>query len=173
MSDPVLIREVMADLNQRLGLAAPLVVHFDGACEPVNPGGVATCGWTIRCGDELLEAGCCEVCRGVNATNNVAEWSALGFALRWLLDHHTDVQPKVIELVGDSQLVVNQLNDSWRCNAPHLQKLRERCKAILEELHVTWTARWIPREQNEEADALSRRAYEEATGKIFPERARR
>lgn len=35
------------------------------------------------------------------------------------------------------------------------------------------SARWVPREQNERADALSQRAYVEATGRPYPERRRK
>lgn len=169
------IRQIIANSVVRHGLAPVMTLWFDGACEPKNPGGVATCGWVIRdSNSELLASGKREVARGEGATNNVAEWTALGLGLRWMLDNHQVTSKCVLGIRGDSKLVVEQLNRNWKCNAPHLLKLRDRCLAILEELGPTsWTAKWIPREENEEADLLSQQAYEEATGKAFPVRVRR
>lgn len=167
------IREPLTAVLEARGLSPVITLWFDGACEPRNPGGVATGGWIIRAADgEMLHGGHREFCRGDGATNNVAEWMAL--ALRWMLDNHEAFKGCVLKIHGDSQLVVNQLNGDWACNKQHLQKLRDRCLAILSEVGVaSWIATWIPREQNEEADALSRLAYEESTGKKFPARVRR
>lgn len=175
MTGPKPIREVLAELNDQRGIARKLELFFDGACEPKNPGGIATCGWIVRTEEgERIASGHCEVCRGPKATNNVAEWSALGFALRWLLDNRESVGTFALEIFGDSQLVINQLNDEWACNKEHLQALRARCRELLKLIApVTWRASWIPRAENDAADALSRQAYVEASGKAFPERVRR
>lgn len=44
-----------------------LTLYFDGACEPRNPGGVATCGWLILGpdGEQIAEGHKC-VARGVS-----------------------------------------------------------------------------------------------------------
>jgi ribonuclease HI len=175
MSQVLPIRDAIAQTLERHDLANVVRVWFDGACEPKNPGGIATCGWLIRNSvEELISSGHREVARGEGATNNVAEWTALGLALRWLLDNPEVVSGNVLHIQGDSQLVIEQLNGTWNCNKPHLQKLRDRCREILDQLGcVAWRANWIPRLENQEADALSRRAYEEATGKSFPKRGRR
>jgi ribonuclease HI len=173
MSGPERLGSIVGNYLGRRGLSRLLVIHFDGACEPRNPGGIATCGWTIREGDKLLASGSQEVRRGDGATNNLAEYAALGLALRWLLDNQQG-GGCILDIRGDSQLVVYQLMQTWQCNKEHLQKLRARCWALLEEIApASWTAEWIPREQNTEADALSRDAYVAATGKAFPERTRR
>lgn len=157
---------------QRHGLMATWTLHFDGACEPQNPGGVATGGWIVREGDEIILSGCREFARGEEATNNVAEWCALGCGLRAMLDNREVIATSSLAIYGDSQLVIRQLKREWACKKEHLQKLRRRCDEILQELGIPWTAEWIPREQNAEADALSRKAYEDATGRMFPERSR-
>lgn len=150
-----------------------LVLHFDGACEPRNPGGVATYGWVITLPDDSVFANDCGVlCSGgPNATNNRAEYAALGFALRYLFDEIDQVDN--LRIFGDSQLVIEQINGNWRCNAPHLVKMRDRCRQLLAALECRYTLDWIPRELNEAADALSRKAYEKATGRKFPERRRK
>lgn len=150
-----------------------ITIFFDGACEPVNPGGIATAGWYIlgEDGAELVR-GHRVVARGAGATNNVAEWSALGFALRWLLDHRqADARGAELLIHGDSQLVCNQLTLRWRCNKAHLLRLRDRCRELLKQLALeSWRAEWVPRERNERADELSKLAYVEATGRRPPER---
>lgn len=163
-----------------------ITIWFDGACEPRNPGGVASCGWLIEIDGQEITSGCKVVAQGPTATNNLAEWSALGLALRWLLDNQDEIPQLPEEIAvdkglrvasltihGDSQLVINQLNRSWACNKEHLRRLRDRCLELLEQIDLDWHAEWIPREQNERADALSRKAYEQRTGKRFPERVRR
>lgn len=156
---------------------ADITIYFDGACEPVNPGGVATAGWYIVDSQEIdiseidIAEGHRFIKSGDGATNNTAEWCALGFALRWLLDNYKDnCHGKNLLICGDSQLVCNQLTHTWQCRAPHLQKLMCRCLRILEQLELkSWTTQWIPREQNQRADDLSKLAYVEFTGKKPPQ----
>lgn len=155
---------------------ADITIYFDGACEPVNPGGIATAGWYIMdAQDNDIAQGHNVIKRGDGATNNVAEWCALGFALRWLLDNHKDnCRDKNLLIHGDSKLVCNQLMRTWNCNAPHLQKLMKRCWEILKQLDLKdWTAQWVPREQNQRADELSKLAYFECTGKQPPIRVKK
>lgn len=153
-----------------------LTIYFDGACEPINPGGIATVGWCVlnELGSELAH-GHSVVKRGDGATNNYAEWCALGFALRWLLEGHKDIHTnKSLLIHGDSQLVCNQLTQTWDCHKESLRKLRDRCWKILGQLGLKeWYAEWIPRERNERADELSKLAYTELTGKQPPERPKK
>lgn len=144
-----------------------LAIYFDGSAEPSNPGGWATYGWIIYAGETEIQCG-----KGVaapkghkNATNNYAEWCALGFALRWLHDQGWKGR---LEIYGDSNLVVNQLTEEWKCNAPHLKLLRKRCWELLEGIDYSTT--WIPRERNARCDELAREAYVEASGETYPER---
>lgn len=150
-----------------------LIVYFDGACEPRNPGGYGTWGWVLKdaATGETLETG--QGCDGFGTgrTNNRSEYLALGFALRHLNDSGWT---GTLECRGDSQLVCYQIYGSWQCNKDHLRKLRDRCRQLLQELAPgTHRIVWVPRDQNQEADQLSQLAYEQATGKRFPERRRK
>ena len=148
-----------------------LILSFDGACEP-NPGGVATYGWVIeelRAGKPFLLEDGNGMAKVQNATNNVAEYHGLGHGLKAVARLH----PSSLEIRGDSQLVLNQLTGAWQCNAEHLVKLRDRCREILKEIGCQWTTTWVGRDGNTEADSLSVKAYEKATGKPFPHRRRR
>lgn len=156
-------------------------VWFDGGCEPVNPGGTGVWGYVVRAPglDGLAECG--HLPAAPDVTNNVAEYVALGKALRFLVACvNTPGAPPVridrdTELVirGDSKLVVEQLNGNWACRNARLQKLLARCRELLDQLTANWRAEWVPRERNTEADALTRRAYREATGEPMPDRPRR
>ena len=64
-----------------------------------------------------------------------------------------------IEVRGDSALVMNQMSGKWKFRKGlYREKYQEamRLRAQFTDLRF----RWIPREQNAEADALSREAYE-------------
>ena len=155
-------------------LPKSLTIHFDGACEPKNPGGWATYGWIVRDADN---AAVVKTGHGVAwgpgheyATNNMAEYAALGWALKFLADTGWKGELKVY---GDSQVVVYQLTGQYDTNAEKLQKIRARIMELLEKVGSPWTAHWIKREENEAADALSRVAYEQATGEKFPERKKK
>jgi len=150
-----------------------LELWFDGACEP-NPGGVATCGWVIELRGETIDEGYRVVSTGSSATNNLAEYSALGLALRSLIASDIVNQERIesLNIYGDSKLVVEQVSGRWQCKQTSTQRLRDRCLELLEKLGIEWQATWIPREENERADALSQRAYVEFTGKPFPRRVK-
>lgn len=146
-----------------------VTIYADGLCEP-NPGGVAIFGWIAYGWENGLateigrESGKAEY--GAQSTNNVAEYVAVGKALKWARDN-TDVAAKVA-LYTDSQLVVKQISGEWACNAETLKPLMGRCQQYMRELGAT--LEWIPREQNEEADLLTRRTFKDITGRYPPER---
>lgn len=147
-----------------------LVLHFDGGCD--YPGGVATYGWLVCEEDPKypLAQGSGEECRGEGATNNVAEYAALRNALSYLQGREWKGE---LIIKGDSKLVVNQLLDEWNCNKAHLSRFRRQCWDMLEIIATNWSAHWIPREQNECCDYLTKTAYEAATGLTAPIRVKR
>jgi probable phosphoglycerate mutase len=96
--------------------------------------------------------------RGAGATNNVVEYNAALDALRAV--YRTGWRGPVV-LRTDSQLVVKQYNGAYGCYKPVLQELLAQLRRASEHFE-SLTLEWIPREQNARADALSRRAYQEA-----------
>lgn len=169
------IKELMPQALERHGVIAA-TVNFDGACEPKNPGGVATAGWCIAFRGQELWRDARFVCEGDGATNNVAEYHALGHALRWCDDNLPMLKARGINsliVCGDSKLVIEQTIGRWSCNKEHLARLRERCKRLIESVEragVSVNLQWVPREENVRADALSREAYEKHTLEKFPTR---
>ncbi len=135
------------------------VVNFDGLCEPRNPGGVATYGVIVRQnGRKVFEDNGLADARPWtdDASNNVAEYSALIRGLEWLKKSgHLD-SPVVIR--GDSRLVVNQLNGLFKIKAPRLVERYRKAKELMSEFRDA-KIEWVDRSFNEEADLLSRIAY--------------
>lgn len=149
------------------------VLYFDGLTEPKNPGGVSAWGYTLHRPGEPPITGKGSIEARPENTNNRAEYVALGIGLHKVLDLiKGGAKCRNLFIFGDSKLVVCQLNGTWKCNLPHLQKLRDRCLELLKAAGVKWEADWIPREQNVEADELSKDAYRELTGHEPPERGR-
>lgn len=133
------------------------VMHFDGLCEPKNPGGVAAYGFQIlRDGRVVHEGTGLAAPPGPDATNNVAEFTALIEGLRWLQAQGAE-RPLVR---GDSKLVVETLHGRWKLTAPRLRPLFLVAERLLRETGAR--LEWVPREQNREADRLSRVGFADA-----------
>jgi len=148
-------------MNAQFQLTENLHIYFDGGCQPKNPGGIATSGWFIT--DEkgkLLADGAKVVADGgERATNNFAEYCALGLALRYLIDQKWE--GKSLTIRGDSRLIIEQVAGNWKCNAKHLKKCLEKIQKYLNELKIEkgWTIHWVKRDQNEHAHILAENAY--------------
>lgn len=137
-----------------------ITVYADGLCEP-NPNGVGCWGWAAFDAEGRRVAcgwGCAG--SGEGMTNNVAEFKAIIEALRWISENESETQ---VELLSDSQIAVRQILGEYACHKAHLRELRDEALSLIARANVS--LRWIPREQNAEADALSRQAYHTATKK--------
>jgi ribonuclease HI len=134
-------------------------VHFDGACQPPHARGIATYGFTIEGpGLEYEEKGLAVPPFSESATNNVAEYVG---AIRAL--EHLRALPFLGQLLvlGDSELVIKQMNGEYSVQSERLleyhRHLKSLCGAFAE---VRWV--WIPREENQRADELSKEAILDA-----------
>jgi ribonuclease HI len=153
----------MTDLDSRLPrgrvvLQAEVHVHFDGACQPPKGGGVAAYGFTAEApGLYHEEKGLAVPPWTPRATNNVAEYTAAIRALEWLLaeGYHGSIR-----VMGDSQLVIRQMQGQYRVRAPHLQEYFTHLRQLVEQFaQVDFV--WIPREANGRADELSKEALDD------------
>jgi ribonuclease HI len=137
------------------------VIAFDGACEPVNPGGVASWGYTVtENGKEIMFANGV-FGEGAGMTNNVAEYTALVTAMRAL--RKVVGKGDSVRIQGDSQLVIRHLKGEYKVRAVGLRPLYLDAVGLIGELTgrgVTVEFAWVPREENERADTLSHQAYE-------------
>lgn len=137
-------------------------LYFDGACEPFNPGGTASYGWLIKKDGKEIKSGSGVVGSGEGMTNNVAEYSGLIYGLEEFLK--LNLQEKLL-IKGDSNMVINMISGKWGWNKkkskwqpheklPHLKELLNQALSLLKK--IDYEVEWIPREENKEADALSK-----------------
>lgn len=87
-------------------------------------------------------------------TNNVAEYEGLLAAAKWL---HENARGEKIMVLGDSQLVIRQMQGDWQIRSATSKKYVPLIRRLLDGLDVTFS--WIQREDNKDADELSRVAY--------------
>jgi ribonuclease HI len=132
------------------------ILRFDGSCEG-NGSASATGKWafTLHGGDGALidsGSGPTIVDAADRVTNNVSEWQGLRAGLR----RASAMGLPGLLIQGDSQLVVLTLNGVWGSKQPLLTVYRDECRDLLAAMNAPWAAEWIPREQNEVCDAMTR-----------------
>jgi ribonuclease HI len=84
-----------------------------------------------------------------DATNNVAEYRALIRGIQ----RASELGATELDLVGDSELVVKQVQGAYKVKNAGIKPLHAEAKAALEAFR-SWTIRHVRREQNAEADRL-------------------
>ncbi len=114
----------------------------------------AWCGWWVRDkSGHVLQWKSLDLGEAEYMSANIAEYWAVRSALRWIgksIWKHQDV-----EVLSDSQLIIRQLSGKYNCYEPKLVRLRDECRRLAGYLGaVKYT--WIRREQNKEADVLSK-----------------
>ncbi|XP_004310221.1 PREDICTED: uncharacterized protein LOC101305531 [Fragaria vesca subsp. vesca] len=86
-----------------------------------------------------------------STSNNAAEYEALIEGL-----HLTqEIGLKSVQVFSDSQLMVNQVSDTFEAKEPHLNSYQALAKTLLSRFEST-TVTQIPRKENSNIDALSR-----------------
>ena len=134
-----------------------ITVFIDGLCEPTNPGGVATYGLTIYIDGFKTYEESEFLGEGSGMSNNVAEYQALCMALKLLLDK--GLNNKEIVVKSDSRLIVNQMNGYWKCRGGlYSSKYYEAQSLVKSFKKISYV--WVPREENNEADKLTRLALQ-------------
>ncbi|RLF15495.1 MAG: ribonuclease H [Thermoprotei archaeon] len=146
--------------EQKNNLSKSIIkVYVDGCCEPVNPGGIAAYGFVVYKNGEKIYEECGIVgvgALGDDVSNNVAEYVALIKALEYLL--RAGLTDRRITVMSDSQLIVRQIRGEYSVRAPRLIMLHRKATELLNKF-IECRVEWIPREMNEEADSLSKKAY--------------
>jgi ribonuclease HI len=128
-------------------------VYVDGLAQPRNPG-TGTYGYVVYEGEKKVAEG--GGLAGYDVTSNFAEYTALVEALKKLKERRVTGD---IVVKSDSQLLVGHMSKGWKVKGGgYLEKLKE-ARELLREFHSV-TFEWIPREENEEADLITRVAYE-------------
>jgi len=137
-------------------------IYFDGACEPVNPGGTASYGYLVKQDGKTIIQGSKIIGTGKGMTNNVAEYTGLIEAVKAI--SNLNIKER-LRICGDSNIVCNTIAKKWgwnkkktlwnpHKNAPHLKPLLEEALNLLKSFD--YEIKWISNKDNQQADWLSK-----------------
>lgn len=141
-----------------------IVLHFDGAIAPINPGGTASYGFHISVDDKEFTTGNGIIGTGPEMSNNYAEFFAVYKGLEQVNKIVDDNKGEkfLIFIKGDSQIVINILKKkrqktsrdglyypAYVLATKELSKLRGKDIAVFID--------WVSREDNQYADDLSKK----------------
>ena len=138
----------------------PVTVFTDGLCQPKNPGGVAIYAFIVSKDNKKFyqESGLAAEPYSEGATNNVAEYTAVVKAIEYLKSkglHNED-----ITLYSDSKLVIEQLNGNYKVKSANISSMYKKIKTMFFGFSSLKFV-WVPREENKEADRLTKIGYNE------------
>lgn len=91
-------------------------------------------------------------------SNNEAEYAALFSAVEEL--QRLGVHHLPVTFIGDSQVVINQLQGEWPVVDPVLNEWADKIEAALEQAGLMPEYLLVPRKENEEADQLASQALQ-------------
>jgi len=132
-------------------------VHIDGACSG-NPGPAGIGVYILKSVSNYEWQPIYELSQSIGeATNNIAEWTALIEALKFLVFHQQQFANEEIVICSDSQLVVKQINGEWKTKDHELRLLKAEAKDLLRSFSNV-RIEYIPRSKNAEADKLAKEA---------------
>lgn len=93
-------------------------------------------------------------------TNNEAEYQAVIAALEWIQDHKEGLEQ--VNFFLDSLLVVSQLNGVYKIKHPKMKIFKAKIDALLHALSVPASFKYVPREQNQQADFLVNKTLDQS-----------
>lgn len=128
-----------------------MLLRFDGASRG-NPG-IGGSGAVLYYDNTILKT--CYMYHSLSVTNNISEYYGLIIGMRMaVMEGITN-----LTIEGDSKLVIEQVFGKWKCNNPNMILLNN--EAIeLKKLFNSINGKWIPREQNKDADKASNDAID-------------
>lgn len=122
-----------------------LVINIDGASSG-NPG-EAGIGVVVRQDQQTIK----EISKSIGiATNNVAEYSALIYALQECLIRRADE----VKVITDSELVYKQMIGEYKVKNPNILPLFEQAQHLLQGIKK-FSIEHVLREHNTDADRLA------------------
>ena len=129
-----------------------LKIYIDG-CSKGNPGKAGAAAVIYDSEGRLIQ----EASRYLGeATNNVAEYSALLLAL----EEAANLKGRQLQVFSDSELMVRQYNGQYKIKNRTLQKLHIKVRQWVAKFDLVLLSH-IPREENREADSLANDAVKE------------
>ena len=137
-----------------------ILLRFDGACKG-NPG-IGGSAAVLYTDNEIVDI--CYYYHSKPVTNNIAEYIGLIGGLNMCLSHgYTNLM-----IEGDSKLVIEQVFGTWKCTHKNMVPLQHEIQ-ILKKQFVSIFGRWIPREENTDADYYSNLTIKLKINKGHPE----
>lgn len=130
---------------------AKLTVNVDGGARG-NPGPAAIGAVLRGAGGEILEERGERIGR---ATNNVAEYRALLLGIELAAAHGASE----LELVGDSELIVRQVEGRYKVKDATMKELHAEVKRALAPFE-SWSIRHVRRADNADADRIVNEALD-------------
>jgi len=130
-----------------------LTVNVDGGARG-NPGPAAI-GVVVRNDDGAIVEAVGETIG--HTTNNVAEYRALLRGIELASAHGADE----VELIGDSELIVRQIEGRYKVKHADMKELHAKAKKMLAGFD-SWSIRHVKRAQNSDADKLVNEALDNA-----------
>jgi probable phosphoglycerate mutase len=100
-------------------------------------------------------------------SNNVAEYSAFCAVARECMKY-----TGLIHIRGDSKLVIMQLGGKWKINGGLYMPFHQEAKALWSKIKDRARLEWIPRDENDICDVLSKQVLKDrgVVFRIQPER---
>lgn len=121
--------------------------YFDGSAKP-NPG-MMKIGGLVKDETGAIKG---KYSKDLgHGTNNEAEYKSLIILLKGLVKHEV----KNVTIFGDSALVVNQVNGTWKAKDHRMIALRDKAVDLLTSI-PKWRLEHVKRGFNIEADSLTR-----------------
>jgi ribonuclease HI len=97
------------------------------------------------------------------ATNNEAEYNALLSAISWIWEKQLNDIKKIIFYL-DSQLIVRQLNGSYKVKQERLKFFVEKIRVMENNINKKIIYVYVPREKNKNADLMVNKSIDENLG---------
>ena len=142
---------------------ANYTLYFDGLCQPKNPGGVATYGFVVLCGNDVVYNGKGVVGEGDGMTNNVAEYNGIVKGLDYMMHKFKSLLTgDHLTIRGDSKLVINQVDGLWKVKASNLRGFHSSATLLVKAMHdngIIVELEWVPRDDNQLADDQTNEAF--------------
>jgi ribonuclease HI len=130
---------------------------YDGAVEPINPGGHGSFGIVIKRDGKKIFEHSDYIGIGPEISSNVAEYRGLIEILSHLINQNLINEEILIR--GDNKMSILQMAGLWKAKKgfylEHYKKAHQLAQAF-----KNISFEWIPRELNQEADDLSRKPLE-------------
>lgn len=133
-----------------------LEIYTDGASRG-NPG-LAAIGVVIKENGKVIK----ELSQTIGTTtNNVAEYTALIFALQEALM----LKAEAVKVYTDSELMHQQLKGTYKVKTEHIKQLFEQVAHLVKGFK-SFQISHIPRDQNRDADGLANQAIKKEQTKV-------